>query len=82
MDLAMNESVKLKIHELVDSIEDKTTLMQVMEDVSFYASKKDIEYELNEAQLIELDEALAEVDRGETISWDEFKKEMDEWKKL
>jgi len=53
----------------------------VMEDVAYYASNKDITDELNEEQSKELDEAISEADNNETIDWDEFKKEMNEWKK-
>jgi len=52
-----------------------------MEDVAYYANNKDITDELNEEQLNELDEAIAETDKNETINWEDFKKEMNEWKK-
>jgi hypothetical protein len=77
----MNQAVISKIHELVDSIEDENTLIQVMEDINFYISKKDIVDELSSSQLIELNEAIAEADRKETISWKEFKNELGEWRK-
>ena len=32
-------------------------------------------------QRAELNEAIKEADAGETITWDEFKKDMDEWRK-
>jgi hypothetical protein len=51
-----------------------------MEDVAFYATKKDMVDELNPNQLKELDKAIKEADNKETIPWDEFKKEMKEWK--
>jgi len=46
----MNKEVKSKIYQLVDSIEDENVLQIVMEDVSYYASNKDIIDELNEEQ--------------------------------
>jgi hypothetical protein len=52
-----------------------------MEDVAFYATKKDAVDELNASQLKELDKAIKEADNKETISWSDFKKEMKEWKK-
>lgn len=52
-----------------------------MEDVAFYATKKDIVDELNADQLKELDKAIEEADNKETVSWDDFKKEMNEWRK-
>lgn len=77
----MSKAIKSKIHKLLDSIEDETLLNQVMEDVAFYATKKDITDELTPGQLKELDKAIEEADKKETISWDDFKKEMNEWRK-
>jgi len=77
----MNKSVKEKIHKMLEDIEDETVLNQLMEDVAFYASKKDILDELNPEQLKELNKAIKEADNKETISWKEFKKEMNKWRK-
>jgi phage terminase small subunit len=77
----MSKTVKLKIYQLLEGIEDETVLNQVMEDVAFYASKKDIVDNLNADQLKELDKAIEEADNKETIDWNDFKKEMDEWRK-
>lgn len=77
----MSKAVKSKIVQMLESIEDETVLNQVMEDVAFYATKKDIVDELNPNQLKELDKAIEEADNKETISWDDFKKEMNEWRK-
>jgi CRISPR/Cas system CMR-associated protein Cmr5 small subunit len=77
----MSKVIKSKIHQLLEGIEDEAVLNQVMEDVAFYASKKDIVDELNTEQLSALDEAINEADNKKTISWKDFKKEMNEWKK-
>jgi hypothetical protein len=77
----MGEAVKSKIYQLVDSIGDENILQQVMEDVAFYASKKNEMDLLTIEQRAELNEAIKEADAGETITWDEFKKDMDEWRK-
>ncbi len=77
----MSKKIKSKIYELLDSIEDKAILSQVMEDVAFYATKKDITDDLTPAQIKELDKAIYEADNQKTISWDDFKKEMNEWRK-
>ena len=77
----MSKALKTKIYQLLESIEDETVLNQVMEEVSFYATKKDTVDELSIQQLKELDKAIEEADNKETISWDDFKKEMNEWKK-
>jgi hypothetical protein len=77
----MSKAVKTKIYKLLEDIEDAAVLNQVMEDVAFYATKKDIVDELNATQLKELDKAIEEADNKETIPWNDFKKEMKEWKK-
>lgn len=77
----MSKSIKEKIHKLVEEIEDEVLLHHLMEDAAFYASKKDVVDDLTAAQLAELDAAVAEADKGETIDWDDFKKEMNEWRK-
>jgi len=77
----MSKAVKTKIYQLLDGIEDEAVLNQVMEDVVFYATKKDIVDQLAPGQLKELDKAIKEADNKETISWNDFKKEMKEWKK-
>ena len=58
-----------KIVELLDCIEDEVVLNQVMEDVAFYASKKDIVDELNAEQLNELDKAIEEANKNEMTEW-------------
>ena len=77
----MRKAVKTKIYQLLEGIEDEAVLNQVMEDVAFYATKKDAVDELNANQLKELDKAIEEADNKETVSWSDFKKEMKEWKK-
>lgn len=77
----MSREVKSKIYKMLENIEDEVILNQVMEDVTFYASKKDIIDNLNAEQMIELDKAIEEADKKETISWKDFKKEMNEWRK-
>lgn len=66
---------------MIDDIEDETTLYLVMEDIAFYANKKDITDTLTPEQINELTTAIKEADNNETVSWDDFKKEMNEWRK-
>jgi hypothetical protein len=77
----MSKEIKSKIYKLVDAIEDEAVLNQLMEDAAFYATKKDIVDELNPAQRMELDKAIEEADKKEVITWDDFKKEINEWPK-
>lgn len=77
----MSKELKSKIFKLLEGVEDEIVLNQVMEDVTFYTSKKDVVDELDAGQIKELDKAIKEVDNKEAISWNDFKKEMNEWKK-
>ncbi len=77
----MSKAVKSKIYKLLEEIEDESVLNQVMEDVVFYTTKKDITDVLNKDQLKELDKAIEEANKNETIPWKDFKKEMNEWRK-
>ena len=52
-----------------------------VQDVACYASNKNITDELSKEQLKELDEAISEADSNDTIDWNDFKKEINEWKK-
>lgn len=74
----MSKEVKTKIYQM---LEDEAVLTLVMEDVAFYVAKKDIVDELNPNQLKELEAAIKETENTETIPWEEFKKEMNEWRK-
>ena len=38
----MGEVVRSKIYKLLDTIKDEAILMQVMEDITFYASQNDM----------------------------------------
>ncbi len=79
----MNKDLKAKIHKLIDEIEDEEALNSLEEEAAVYASKGETSEDLTEEQLQELQEALTEADRGETISYEEFKKHTAEWiKKL
>jgi hypothetical protein len=77
----MDNDIKSKIYQMLGGIEDEAILNQVMEDVAFYTSKKDIIDNLTGVQLSELDKAIEEADKKETINWDDFKKEINGWKK-
>lgn len=79
------DELKKKLHELIDSIDDEPTLSMLNEDVVPYVIENrtkeldNIEDNLTDEQLKDLDESIAEANRGETISYEEFKKNMDEW---
>ena len=75
----MNSGVKSQIYLMLESIEDENVLNQVMEEVAFYTSKKDIAEHLDADQVNELDKSIQEADNKQTSTWDDFKKDMYEW---
>ena len=75
----MNTGVKSQIYLMLESIEDTYVLNKVMEEVAFCTSKKDIAENLDADQVNELDKNIKEADNKQTITWDDFKKEMYEW---
>ena len=77
----MSKAIRSKIYQMLEGIEDEVMLNQVMEDVAFYTSKNDITDNLDKAQLNELDKAIKEADTKDTITRNDLKKEMNEWKK-
>jgi hypothetical protein len=76
----MNNAIKLRIHQMLNDIKDETILQQVMEDVAFYANNKDLSNNLTPEDLNDLDAAINQADNNETVSWQDFRKEMNEWK--
>jgi hypothetical protein len=78
------QELKEELHRLIDSIEDEQVLNELNEDVVPYmiASRNEPaeDDDLTEEQEKELREAIAEADRSETISFEEFKKSTDRWR--
>ncbi len=77
----MNEDIRAEISRILDSINDENVLYMIKEDVAWYKGDKDILDELDDEQLADLEIGIKEADNNETVSWDDFKKEMGEWKK-
>lgn len=77
----MSKAVKSKIYKMLETIEDELVLTQVMEEVAFYASKKDIVDNLNKEQVNELDKSIEEANNNDVITLGDFKKEINEWRK-
>lgn len=77
----MNNSVRDRIHKLLDTIQDEKALTQVTEDVTFYSSKEDVANGLTESQLKELEVAMKEAENNQVITMGDFKNELDEWRK-
>ncbi len=77
------EEIKRELHEYIDSINDKKTLMMVHEEVGSYL-KHDIvkdDDELTEEQEKQLEEAIRQADAGDTMPWEELKASLEEWRK-
>ena len=79
--------LKEKIQELVNYTGEEQESNELKEDSATYAvqnrtgeSEEYIDDDLTEEQLRELDDALQEIDRGETISWEEFKAMTARWR--
>ena len=53
---------------------------KVLEDIEFYTSRKNELNSLTETQLQELDIALKEADSNQVISFEDFRRELSEWK--
>ena len=77
----MHKDIKKEIHQLIDKIDDDEALNILREEAAIYAGKKDVIEDLTPDQLKHLDEAIGEDEKGETILYEEFQKQVDEWKK-
>ena len=76
----MAEDIKLKIIKILDGIDEENVLLQVMEDVAFYASEKDIIDDLSASQLEDIDDAINQANNKDVIHWNDFKNEINEWR--
>ena len=80
------EEIKAELHKKIDSIEDVHTLNVLNDDIVPYTIEnrtkdKDEEDEaLTEEQEKELDEAIRQVENGETINWEEFLNSTQQWR--
>ena len=78
------EQLKKELHEYIDSINTKETLMMIHEDVSSYlkkeAKEKEQDDELTEEQGKDLEEAIRQADTGEIVSEEEYLKATARWR--
>jgi len=77
----MAKDIKFKIIKILDGIEEENVLMQVMEDVAFYAAEKDVIDDLSASQLKNLDDAINQANNKDVIYWSDFKNEINEWRR-
>lgn len=76
------EKLKKELHELIDNMENEQLLNMVKEDIVAYQKTEtafDDLSDLNPAERAELEELANEDPDKDTISFDEFKKEISEW---
>jgi hypothetical protein len=76
----MRQNVKEEIYQMLEKIEDEQTLLQVKDDVEFYTSTTQ-SLQLHSYQTQDLEKAIAEADKNEVITLQDFKNEIGEWKK-
>ena len=77
----MTQDIKFKIIKILDGSDEESILIQVMEDVAFYAEEKDIIDDLSASQLKDLDYAINQENNKDVILWDDFKNEINEWQR-
>ncbi|MEP7239149.1 MAG: hypothetical protein ABI685_14815 [Ferruginibacter sp.] len=77
------ENLKKELHELIDNMEDEELLSIVKEDIVAYQTKAKENFDdlsdLTPEDRQELKELAEEDPEKDTITFDELKKEMNEW---
>lgn len=77
------EELKEELHKMIDNIEDESALNILKEDLVPYAIsyKEDIiDDDLSPEENYQLQKAIEQADRGETITMEEFKIAVDRWR--
>lgn len=80
------EELKAELYKKIDSIEDEHTLNLLNDDIVPYAienrtkDKDEADDDLTDEQEKELDEAIRQADKGETVSWEEFLNSTQQWR--
>lgn len=78
------KEIKKELKKRIDEIEDENLLNELKEDIAPYAIKNgppktEEEDDLSDEQLAELDQAFKEMEAGEYVTMDEFRKVMRRW---
>ncbi len=78
-----NEKLKKELHTLIDNTEDEELLHMIKEDIIAYQTESKKEFDdlsdLSPEDRQELEEQAAEDPLKDTVSFEEYKKEMTEW---
>ena len=79
-----NEKLKKELHTLIDNTEDEELLNMVKEDIIAYQTESRKEFDdlsdLSPEDRQELEELATEDPMKDTISYEEFLKNIDEWR--
>jgi F420-0:gamma-glutamyl ligase len=79
------EKLKKELHELIENMEDEEMLSMVKEDIVAY-QKAETEFDdlsdLTPEERAELEESINEDPDKDTISHEEFKKNIEEWRSV
>ncbi len=85
---ANNDTIKQQLHQMIDAIDDAQVLNSLREEAATYILQKDVAEEdddtdpidyLTPEQLVDLEESIEEVERGEVLTYEELKANMKEW---
>lgn len=72
--------LKEKFHQLIDKFDDNSVLEDFYKMLSDYQEQKgDILDDLTESQLKQLNESIAQSERGEVKDWAVVKEEIKQW---
>ena len=77
-----SEEIKKELHEYIDGIDDDETLGRVHEELIDYLkekAKKNEDEDLSEAQIQEFDKMVEQMENGEYVTMNDFKKTMGRW---
>ncbi len=75
------ETLRIKIHEMVNEIEDESALNILMEDATLYVSAKNTPThdELNTNQWATIEKAQSQIKNGQYKTYDEVKQHFSLW---
>ena len=75
------ETLRTKIHEMVNEIEDESALNILMEDAAVYITTKNTPTsdELNAEQWGTIEKAQAQIKNGQYKTYDEVKQHFSQW---
>ncbi len=73
------EELKQKLHRLIDEMEDEQALNMLYEDAVDFKTSADVDDELTDEQWTEIQEAMKEVERGETYTLEQVMQHYQKW---